>query len=226
MPKHPKTFVPKHTDPLRDIRVAIVEDIDEVREALQLIIVSEDGMRCDYVFANGKDALRMMPLNPPDVVLMDINLPDANGIELVKKLREDCPATQFMMCTVYEEGEYIFEALRAGATGYIVKKTPAAQLTAAIRELHHGGSPMSPSIARKVIGAFAHPHTAQKLNAEAEQLSERERELLHMLSQGLRYKEIADKLSISLDTVKRHCQNIYHKLHVQSRQDAVNKAFH
>ena len=137
-----------------DIRIAIVEDDPDIRRLLEETISSEKGFKCDAVFENAEDALKKIPLLNPDIVLMDINLPGMNGIECVKRLMEICPGIQVMMCTVYEEDEKIFNALLAGATGYIVKKTPPEKLVEAIRELHQGGSPMSAEIARKVISSF------------------------------------------------------------------------
>lgn len=210
------------------IRIAIVEDNKDISELMQLIISTADDMDCIHVFSSAEDALELLPEDAMDVVLMDINLPGINGIECVKRLLENSKgknhSTQFLMCTVYQDDENIFEALKAGATGYIVKKTPADKLLNAIRELHEGGSPMSPSIARKILMSFKNP-PIQKMNASAEILTEREKELLQLLSQGLFYKEIADKLNIALITVKKHCNNIYRKLQVSSRTEAVNKVF-
>jgi DNA-binding NarL/FixJ family response regulator len=207
-----------------DIKIAIVEDDREIRNMLEETISSEKGFQCESVFENAEDALKKIPLRKPDVILMDINLPGMNGIECVRRLMELCPGIQVMMCTVYEEDEKIFNALLAGATGYIVKKTSPEKLVAAIRELHEGGSPMSASIARRVVSMMLAPKPV--MTQETSALTAREKELLHLLSHGYRYKEIAEKLSISIETVRRHTQSIYRKLHVQSRTDAINKAFH
>lgn len=206
------------------IKVAIVEDTDDIRDMLKLIVSTADDMQCTQTFANAEDAVKTLPDDCADVVLMDIHLPGMSGIECVKLLSEICPATQFLMCTIYEDDEHIFDALKAGATGYIVKKTPADKLLAAIRELHSGGSPMSAGIARRIIGSFKNP-APQKMNEHGELLSEREKEMLILLSQGLFYKEIAERLNISLDTVKKHCNNIYRKLQVASKTEAINKVF-
>ncbi len=206
------------------IKVAIVEDTTDIREALQLIVSTADDMECNLVFPSAEAALKTLPDNCVDVILMDINLPGMSGIECVKLLSEKCPATQYLMCTVYEDDDHIFDALKAGATGYIVKKTPADKLLAAIRDLHNGGSPMSANIARRVIASFKNP-APQKMNNEGDLLSEREKEMLSLLSQGLFYKEISERLSISLDTVKKHCNNIYRKLQVSSKTEAINKVF-
>jgi DNA-binding NarL/FixJ family response regulator len=153
---------------------------------------------------------------------MDINLPGMNGIECVKLLKAKNVTAQFLMCTVYEEDEKVFEALKAGAMGYIIKKTSPAQLLEAITDLKNGGSPMSSQIARKVVASFNDKKTKSK---ETESLSARENEILELLAKGFRYKEIADKLFISTETVRRHVHNIYEKLHVGSRTDAINKVY-
>jgi DNA-binding NarL/FixJ family response regulator len=209
---------------MKKIKIAIVEDNKEISELLQRTISSTKDINCGYAFTNAEEAIKVLPNDPPDVVLMDINLPGISGIECVKILHESCPSTQFLMCTVYEDDESIFDALKAGATGYIVKKTPADKLITAIRELHDGGSPMSASIARRIIASFNLPKEI-KMNKHGDILTIRERELLMLLSEGLFYKEIADKLEISLDTVKKHCNHIYHKLHVNSKTEAINKVF-
>ncbi len=209
---------------METINIAIVEDNKEISELLQMIISTTPDIDCNYAFSNAEEAIKILPNNPPDVILMDINLPGMSGIECVKILRNSCPETQFLMCTIYEDDENIFDALKAGATGYIVKKTPADKLINAIRELHGGGSPMSASIARRIISSFNSPKEL-KMNEHGDLLTERERELLMLLSEGLFYKEIADKLNISLDTVKKHCNHIYQKLHVSSKTEAINKVF-
>ncbi|MEO8087118.1 MAG: response regulator transcription factor [Bacteroidota bacterium] len=206
------------------INIAIVEDTTEIREALQMIVSTAEDMTCTYTYASAEDALDALPALAADVVLMDIHLPGISGIECVEQWLTLCPTTLFLMCTIYEDDEHIFDALKAGATGYIVKKTPADKLLAAIRELHTGGSPMSASIARRVIGSFKNP-PVQTMNNEANLLSTREKEILTLLSQGFFYKEISARLYVSLDTVKKHCNNIYRKLQVNSRTGAVNKVF-
>jgi DNA-binding NarL/FixJ family response regulator len=209
---------------MEKIKLAIVEDTDDIREMLQLIVSTAVDIDCRHACVNAEDALAVLSADPVDVILMDINLPGMSGIDCVKQLHVICPQTQYLMCTIYEDDEHIFDALKAGATGYIVKKTPADKLLSAIRELHAGGSPMSASIARKVIASFKVPQ-AQKMNANSEILTEREKEMLTLLSQGLFYKEIAEQVSISMDTVKKHCNNIYRKLQVNSRTEAINKVF-
>jgi DNA-binding NarL/FixJ family response regulator len=165
-----------------------------------------------------------MHQNPPQIALMDIHLPGMTGIKCILQLRDACPATQFMMFTVSEEDDDIFDALRAGATGYLLKGQAPEVLLTALRDLHEGGSPMSASIARRVVSVFRHPAGTVRQSAAAE-LTDREQDLLQLLSTGLSNKEIADRLFISYDTVKKHINNIYRKLHVQNRAEAINKAF-
>ena len=207
---------------IEKIRVIIVEDDKEMREGLELIIRSNPALECIATCSSGEEALEMIPPNIPDIVLMDIHLPGISGIECVKKLKPSLAFTQFMMCTVYEDNENVFDSLCAGATGYLLKNSPPSKITEAIIDLYHGGSPMSSVIARKVIQTFK-PTTGQ--NKDIEKLTNREREMLDLLAKGYRYKEIADQLSISFETVRTHIHNIYEKLHVQSRTEALNKAF-
>lgn len=201
------------------IQVAIVEDIREIREGLELLIDSSDGFRCVKTFANAEEALTALPSICPDVVLMDINLPGINGIEAVRMLKAQIPSTQFIMSTVYEDDENIFESLKAGASGYLLKKTAPSRILDSITEVFNGGSPMSSQIARKVIASFQQKNTID----DAALLTQREKEILKLLSKGLRYKEIAAELHISIDTVRTHTRHIYEKLQVQSRIEAINK---
>lgn len=204
------------------IQVAIVEDIDDIRKGLAMIINTSEGAECKHTFANAEKAFDVLNVQPVDVVLVDINLPGGmNGIELVKKLKPLHPGMQFMMCTVYEDNDMVFKALKVGATGYILKKTQPEKLIDAIKEINGGGSPMSAQIARKVISSFQKP----ALNDAAQLLTKRELELLDLLSQGFRYKEIADKLFLSIDTIRTHIRNIYRKLEVQCRAEALNKIY-
>lgn len=207
---------------MSEITVAIVEDLDEIRNAMRVLIGGSDGFRCEHAFENAEDALVMLPDLQPDVVLMDINLPGKNGIECVKELKPLIPATQFMMCTVYDDDENIFDALKAGASGYILKRTSPAQILEAIRDLHSGGSPMSSEIARRVVASL---QSKNKTNTATEILSDREKEILDYLAKGFLYKEIATALFISKETVKKHIHNIYDKLQVQTRTEALNKVF-
>lgn len=204
------------------IQVAIVEDIDDIRKGLAMIVNSGDETECKHTFGNAEKALEILSVQPVDVVLVDIKLPGAiNGIELVHRLKPLHPTMQFMMCTVYEDSELVFKALTEGATGYILKKTPSSKLLEAIKEIYEGGSPMSAQIARKVITSFQKPAVKEV----AQLLTRREQELLDLLAQGFRYKEIADKLFVSIDTIRSHIRNIYRKLEVQSRAEALNKIY-
>ncbi len=203
------------------ITVAIVEDQQEIRESFSILINGSGGYRCVQSYSNAEDAIKDIPLLNPDVALIDINLPGATGIECVKVLKPLCPNTQFLICTVFEDAENIFNALKAGANGYLLKNTPPSKLLEAIKEINQGGSPMSSQIARKVIGAFQQSRPNQPEMPES--LTMREKELLTLLSKGFRYKEIAEKLFISHETVKTHIRNIYEKLQVQSKVEALNK---
>ncbi len=202
------------------INVGIVEDNKKIREGLATLIDGSEGFRCKSIYETAEEALRKFPLENPDVVLMDINLPGISGIECLIKLKEILPNVQVMMLTVYEDDDLIFKSLVAGATGYILKRTPPVELLEAIKEIHGGGSPMSDQIARKVVQAFQQMGKSAK---ETENLSEREVEILDYLSKGYQDKEIADKLFLSVKTVRTHLRNIYKKLHVRSRIEAVLK---
>jgi DNA-binding NarL/FixJ family response regulator len=204
------------------INVAIVEDEGEVREGLAVLINGSEGFRCIQTYSSAESALPEILKNKPDVVLMDINLPGMSGIECISKLKASRPDLPIMVLTVYDDDEKIFESLKAGASGYLLKKTPPAKLLEAILELHNGGSPMSSSIARKVVEAF---QTMGPSSEEAQNLSKREQEILSCLAKGYRYKEIAETLFISIETVRTHLRNIYEKLHVRSRSEAVLKVF-
>jgi len=202
------------------IAVSIVEDDPQVRGSLAKLIDGAPGFRCISVHPSAEDALAEIPKVKPEVVLMDINLPGANGVECVRKLKPHLPATQIIMLTVYQKTEHIFNALAAGATGYMLKQTPPAELLNAIKEVHGGGSPMSSHIARKIVQSFQQPAPAC---AEAESLSPREAEVLDLLAKGFLYKEIADQMKVSYATVHTHIRHIYEKLHVRSRTEAVAK---
>lgn len=209
-------------DMLQKIKVAIVEDDKEMREGLESIVKFHPGLEFLSSYPSAEDALAKISDEIPDIVLMDIHLPGISGIECVRQLKPVVPHTQFMMCTVYEDNENVFDSLCAGATGYLLKNSPPGHITDAIIDLYHGGSPMSPTIARKVIKAF---QPAANQSPEVGNLTKREQEMLDLLAKGYRYKEIADKLFISFETVRTHIHNIYEKLHVQSRTEAVNKVF-
>ena len=205
-----------------NINVSIVEDIDDIRDAMRALINGSKGFECVHVFADAEEALKDMSSKEIDVVLMDIGLPGMNGIECMKKLKPEMPNTQFMMCTVYDDDDHIFNALKSGASGYILKRTSPAQILEAIRDLHEGGSPMSSEIARRVVESM---QKSKKRSKATDVLTPRESEILDYLAKGYLYKEIADELFISKETVKKHIHNIYDKLHVQNRTEALNKAY-
>jgi DNA-binding NarL/FixJ family response regulator len=204
------------------ITISIVEDIEEIRNSLQKIFSQSSDCLLLSSYFNAEDALLELPGLQPDIVIMDINLPGMSGIECIRQIREKCPKTQFMMFTIYEDSEQVFEALTAGASGYLLKNTKPEKIIEAIKELYAGGAPMTTGIARRVV------HSFQKQNLPADErakLSVRENEVLSLLAKGLLYKEIAQKLRISFGTVRQHIHNIYEKLHVQNKTEAINKAF-
>jgi len=202
------------------IKVAIVEDNEEVRENLSLLISEASGFECISSFKNCIEAVRSIPKNKPDVVLMDINLPGLNGIECTRRLKELIPELQIIMLTVYEDTDNIFESLKAGASGYLLKRISPNRILEAIDDVYKGGSPMSNQIARRVVQSFQKPLPSPK---EELNLSKREMEILDCLSRGYRYKEIGETLFISVDTVRSHIRKIYEKMHVRSRTEAVVK---
>ena len=202
------------------ITVAIVEDRTDVREGLGALIDTSEGFVCAATFGDAEAFLDGLDVLPLDVVLMDIGLPGMNGIEAVRALKFARPEVQAMMLTVFEDDDHVFEALRSGATGYVLKTTPPDELLESIEQLHAGGSPMSSGIARRVVEAFHRP----PLVPEDEQpLTPREEEILELLVQGFRYREIADRLFISIDTVRTHVRHVYEKMHVRSRAEATMK---
>lgn len=207
-------------DLIMPVTVSIVEDNDKLRETLARVLNRAEGFRCVSQYANAEDALKDLPQIKPDVVLMDINLPGINGVKCVQQLKKILPQIQVMMLTVYEDTENIFNALAAGANGYMLKRTSSRELLEAIQEVHRGGSPMTMHIARKVVQSFQ--QTAATASA-TENLSEREQQVLDLLSKGLMYKEIADKLAISYETVHTYIRRIYEKLQVRTRTEAVAK---
>jgi DNA-binding NarL/FixJ family response regulator len=208
-----------------NISVAIVEDNYDIRLALEQIIESAKGYSLAGSCINGEEALVKLPILEPQVVLMDISLGGISGIEVVRELKASYPDMLFMMCTIYDEDEKIFEALSAGASGYILKKTSPPKLLESIKELIEGGAPMSSQIARKVVDAFKSQNQAAVQGSALDVLSRREKEILEMLSTGLLYKEISERLSISAETVRKHLYHVYEKLHVSNRIEAVNKFF-
>ena len=218
-PASPKTETPEPSS-TRTIRVCVVEDDPVVREQLVHQLNRAHGFTCVSSHRTAEAALEEIPKHHPDVVLMDINLPRMDGIDCVRQLKAAHPRLQFLMLTVYDDSERIFQSLTAGASGYLLKRTSSRQLLEAVRDVHQGGSPMTSHIARKVVQFF---NQQARLAPELEQLSSRELEVLDHLSRGRLYKEIAELLAISLDTVRKHLQSIYNKLHVHSRTEAVVK---
>jgi DNA-binding NarL/FixJ family response regulator len=202
------------------IAVSIVEDDARVRGSLSKLIDGTAGFRCVSSHSSAEDALKEIPKHKPEVVLMDINLPGANGVECVRQLKPQLPGTQVIMLTVYQNTEHIFNALAAGATGYMLKQTPPSELLAAIKDVQGGGSPMSGHIARKIVQSFQHEVPAA---SDAQKLSPREAEVLDLLAKGFLYKEIAEQMKVSYATVHTHIRHIYEKLHVRSRTEAVAK---
>lgn len=222
--KHRFTFEPspevtKQHCTNRMIKVAIVEDNSGIRESLAVLINGAPGFRCAGSYPSAEAVLKMLPLNWPDVVLMDINLPEMSGIECVAKLKELRPALQFIMLTVYVDTDQIFASLQAGASGYLLKETSHVEILAAISDVQRGGSPMTSTIARKLVQFFQ----KKKAPDGTEALTKREHEVLTLVSQGRQDKEIASLLSLSVFTVQTHVRNIYEKLHVRSRTEAVLK---
>ena len=200
------------------IKVGIVEDNKTLREGFETLLNRTPGFQCVCTCATVAEALRKIPKAAPDVVLMDIQLPDATGVECTAKLKETLPALHIVVVTVYEDSERIFQALRAGACGYLLKRAQPERIIAAIQEAQEGGVPMTPEIARKVIGQFRQEATVA---VEVEQLTDREKEVLEFVMHGLGNKAIADRLGVTVAAVKWHLQHIYEKLHVHSRAAAV-----
>ncbi len=209
---------------MEKISVCVVDDIAEIREVLTDVVNSNADLDCIAAIATPDEALLLLPQLQPQVVLMDINLGGTvNGIDCVKILKEKMPATGFIMCTVFEDDDKIFDALSAGASGYMVKKTPPAEMHKAIKDMAAGGAPMSSSIARRVVDSFKKSTTVVK--DEKFTLSPREIEILEKVAKGMRYREIGAELFVSPETVRKHLYNIYEKLHVKNKMEAVNKFF-
>jgi DNA-binding NarL/FixJ family response regulator len=205
------------------ISIAIVEDLDVVRNGLKDFISLSTDFLVIGSFKTGEEALQKLPEIKPDIVIMDINLPGMNGIECIRQVKDKSSSTQFMMFTVYENDDKVFEALKAGASGYLLKNTGLLQIAESVKELHEGGSPMSANIARKMVNLVR--GDSDKKTPFLDILSNREKEILQLLAKGLLYKEIAEQLNITTGTVRIHIHKIYEKLHVQNRTEAINKAF-
>lgn len=206
------------------IGLVIVEDIDEVREGLRNFLALSPEFSVLGTFSTGEQALAELPQPEPDIIIMDINLPGMSGIDCIREAKKKKCSSQFMMFTVYEDDEKVFEALKAGASGYLLKNTGLIHIVESLKELYDGGSPMSATIARKLVNNFQEQSFAP-VRKSMSSLSVRENEVLLQLSHGLLYKEIADRLEISTSTVRQHIHRIYEKLHVQNRTEALNKAF-
>ncbi len=198
-------------------KLILIEDHEDYRKNMEFLLGNDEQYAC-YSFSNGEDAMARFPEIMPVAVIMDINLPGMSGIEITSEIKRQYPSVQIMMCTVYEDDEKIFDALKAGANGYILKRAPVHEIFESITQLLAGGSPMSPSIARKVVDSFR-----PKVNNATQSLSDRENEIIDLLATGIRLKEIADKLNVSINTVRTHIRHIYEKLQVQSRVEALNK---
>ena len=203
------------------IKVALVDDQENVRRTLCRVLAADGGMKCVAACADGEEALRLIPAAAPDVVLMDLEMPGMKGSAVIERLLEKMPDLDVLVLTVHDDTENIFQALRAGACGYLLKRTPAAGILAAIREAKRGGAPMTGAIARKILGTFHKPAVAPQ--ATGEPLSQREQSILNLLAQGQSNKEIAEHLKLSVETVCWNLKRIYRKLHVQSRTQAMLK---
>lgn len=202
------------------IKVAIVEDDEGIRTSLAALIRRAADLELTGHYPDAETALKEVPSKPADVVLMDINLPGIKGVECVRQLKAECPKVQFLMLTVYEDSDSLFNSLRAGASGYLLKRTAPARLIEAIRDVHSGGAPMSPQLARRVVQYFSQP---EQQTSDLSKLTPGEREFLDQLAGGYAYKEIADRMNISIDTVRSYVRTVYEKLHVHSRTEAVVK---
>lgn len=203
----------------KNISVVIVEDDKQIRDGISLFLKSTEGFVLKGAFGDCMSALKNLDDILPDVFLMDISMPGMTGIECTAKIKSAYPAANIIMLTVYEDDAQIFDSLRAGASGYILKRTPLEQILEAIKDVNSGGAPMTPSIAKRVLSFF----NESRIKLNEYNLTQREKEILQELVNGLSYKKIADTLFISLDTVRSHIKNIYKKLHVCSRSEAVAK---
>ncbi len=204
------------------IRVSIVEDDPIIRETLRALFGGEPGLEVFTAHSSAEDALLRLGAHCPHVAIMDINLPGASGIDCVRELSHRCTATQFLMYTVHDDDNRVFEALKAGANGYILKSATPDEIIEAVKELHGGGSPMSAHVARRVV---AHLRPRSSGPVDGGRLTEREQQILSLLAEGLLYKEIGERLGITVGTIKQHIHRMYEKLHVQNRTEAVNRYF-
>lgn len=205
------------------IKVAIVDDDEGIRTGLASLIKRAPDLRLVGDYANAETALEEIPKHPPHVVLMDINLPGVKGVECVRQLKTMLPAVQFLMLTVYEDSDSLFNSFKAGARGYLLKRTASVRLLEAIRDVHAGGSPMTPHLARRVVEYLSKPPKGNAQESRVSSLTPGEREFLDQLANGYAYKEIAGRMNISIDTVRSYVRTVYEKLHVHSRTEAVVK---
>jgi len=203
------------------ITVCIVEDLEDIRNGLAAIINMTDGFKVLQTFSNAEDALQQLSLLQPDIVVMDINLPGISGIECIRRVHEKNRSIQFMMFTIYENSDTVFEALEAGATGYILKNSSPAKIIESMQELYQGGSPMNPEIAKKLVMRFQ----KQTFSQNEYHLTPKEQKILELMSKGYLYKEIASELKNTVNTIKQHIRHIYEKLHVQNKAEAINKMY-
>lgn len=204
-----------------NLSIAIIEDEKQIREGIFALINECEGFSCEHAFDNAEEAIKKIPSIKPDVVLVDIHLPGKSGIECIAELKPICKGTQFIIFTSFEDTESVFNSLKVGATGYLTKTTEPSKILDALLEVSRGGSPMSSQIARKIVNSF---HVHDK-NEELEKLTSREKEILDFLSKGYRYKEIANEIFLSTETVRTHIRNIYTKLQVNSRTEAINRVY-
>lgn len=203
------------------ITVCIVEDLEDIRNGIAAIINMTDGFKVLQTFPNAEEALQQLPLLQPDIVVMDINLPGISGVECIRRLHEKNRSMQFMMFTIYENSDTVFEALKAGATGYILKNSSPAKIIESLQELYQGGSPMNPEIAKKLVTRFQN----QAFTENEYNLTPKEQRILELMSKGYLYKEIASELNNTVNTIKQHIRHIYEKLHVQNKAEAINKMY-
>lgn len=205
---------------MQPIKVCLVEDVKEVRDGMVSLLTLDERFEMLASYSDGESAIENLPVWEADIVILDINLPGMSGIDCLRRVKRLCPHSQFIMFTIYEDDEKVFEALQGGANGYLLKKTPLSKITDLLVELYEGGAPMSTQIARKVIERIH----VQEADYDRTDISSREYEILKWLAKGLLYKEIADRLKITTGTVRQHIHRIYEKLHVQNRTEAINKA--
>jgi DNA-binding NarL/FixJ family response regulator len=205
-----------------ELKIGIIEDEKQIREGMVAMINGSEGFSCKHAYDNAEDAIKKIPDIGLDVVLVDIHLPGKSGIDCIAELKPKCKNTQFIIFSSFEDTESVFKSLKVGATGYLTKTTEPSKILDALVDVYKGGSPMSSNIARKIVNSFQ----TTESNTELKKLSTREKEILDLLAKGYRYKEIANQLFLSTETVRTHIRNIYEKLQVNSRTEAINKIYH